>query len=276
LDGLDTAISYLVFTCVGLDTSAISEAVNIRTIDRNTLQSLSKEALLMTLWFISAFAEEGGKKNSSLTSTQYARLNESFSKAMRDIVYLINFALTDYNITGDPQILSECRTTAMSALSATKYFYMNICTPTDEIIIEIKSCLAHAIAWVNVSRLPDAIRELVELLSNDRIFDDTHYSEVEKILTSWGREQLREDILNEVYSADADIEGNILGLLLAYGDSRLAYLLEEASTGDDPSHPGAQPARVILGKATIGESKRLANCCRHDARTTSNSRLSRS
>src|SRR6201999_1900934 len=118
-----------------------------------------------------------------------------------------------------------------------------------DMVVEIKRCLTHAIAWVNVSRWPDAIRELVELLGNDRIFDDTHYNEIEKILTSWGREQLREDIINELYSADADIDGNILALLLAYGDSRLANLLEEASAGDDPSHPGAPSARVILGMA---------------------------
>lgn len=249
LDGLDVSVSHLAFTCLGLDASTIDESVNIRTMDRNALQTLSKKALLMIFWFISAFSEEGGKRNSSLTSAQYTKLNQDFSKTMRDIVYLIDFAITEYNAHNNSEDAKSCRTTAMSALSGTKYFYLNVCTPQDGIIGQLKQCLSNTIAWVDTSRNPESVSELVELLGNDRIFDETHYEVIERILTTWGREKLQEEILVDM-SLDIDLdddEGQILPLLLAYTDSRLANLLEEASAVDDSNNIRAQNAKALIG-----------------------------
>jgi hypothetical protein len=231
---------------MGLDPSTINDANNVRTLDKHLVRQLPREALLMLLWFITAFAEEGGKRNSSLTSAQYTRLNESATKAMQDILFLIDFALSEYDVPGDPEATSECRTVAMLALRATKYFYINVCTSREDIIAEIKLCLTHAIAWANTTRAAETINELVELLANDRIFDDKHYEEIEKILTTWGKDQLREDLQNEIDGVGAD--NHILALLIAYTDSRLACLLEEAVGADNPSRPRAQSARLILGE----------------------------
>jgi len=249
LDGLDTSVSNLVFRCAGLD-ATVQDSFTLRNLDRSVLQSLSRQSLSMIMWFITSFAEEGGKKNSSFTAAHYTKLNSLFSQTMRDIVYLLDFVLTDYDIPGEPESVVDSRTTAMSALSAAKYFYLNICTPSDDTVIEVKQCLAHAINWVDSSKSPDAIRELVELLNNDRIFDDSHYRVIEKILTTWGRDQLREDILNDMYSPDLDFEADehVLALLLAYTDSRLANLLEGAAAGDDPSRERSPYGQTILGK----------------------------
>jgi hypothetical protein len=247
LDGLDTFVSHLIFSCAGLDVSLIDDTVNIRTVEKNVLQSLSKEVILMVLWCITALAEEAGRKNSSLNSAQYAKLNHSFSMAMRDIVYVLDFVHAEFDVPNDPKALNSCRTTAMSALSATKYFYINVCQPSDDMVAGIKQTLAHAINWVNISRSPDAIKELSDLLINDRIFDDSHYDVIEQILTTWGKDKLQNDILDDLYTPDGEPDGCILELLLAYTDSRMAHLLEEATGSSDPSRPRAHTAGMILG-----------------------------
>jgi hypothetical protein len=243
-DGLDTTVSYLIFNSVGIDPSTISETVNLRSIDVNILQNLPKNVLLMVLWVINGICEEGNKRNSSLTPPQFAKLNQYFSRTMLDINYLIEFLLTGLNGNRSPEEVLECRSTAMSALSAVKFFYLNVCNTQEDIVDGIKRCLTFAIAWVNSSRNPDAIKELNELLTNDRIFDANHYAEIENILTGWGKDKLREEIVNPDEYDDED--GQILSLLISYTDSRLANLLEEAAITDEPDRIRSHNARVII------------------------------
>jgi hypothetical protein len=277
LEGLDTFVSYVIFACAGLNVAVIDNNANIRTLDKAVLQSLPKEVVLMMLWCITSLSEEAGKKNSSLTAAQYAKLNTSFSAAMRDILYLLDFVFMDFDIPNDPKTLTSIRTTAMSALTATKYFYVNICQPTEEIIALFKQTLGYTINWVNVSKAPDAIKELSELITNDRIFDDSHYEIIEQILTTWGKDKLQQDILDDLYAPDGEPDGCILDLLMAYTESRLAYLLEEATGTGDPSRPRAQTAAMILGRRLSNNyySIFVLISTRHDAAALRNPRTAR-
>ena len=61
-DGLEGCISRLSFSCLGLDSSSIGEKQNIRMLDKTALSAIDERCLVMILWFMSALAEESGKK----------------------------------------------------------------------------------------------------------------------------------------------------------------------------------------------------------------------
>jgi hypothetical protein len=60
-NNLETCISKLTFSCLGIDSSKVEGSQTVRNLDKTALSAIEGRCLVTVLWFISALAEESGK-----------------------------------------------------------------------------------------------------------------------------------------------------------------------------------------------------------------------